>query len=88
MPVTQATAELLSSSACVGADCLMKHLGNYCRNQDIKTAITVGVVGKPLSHSGVELLPCKVTCFATFFGRLPKRGKEQFDQQPEASACV
>lgn len=46
VPVTQATAELLSSSACVGADCLMKLLGNYCRNLDIKTAITVGVVGK------------------------------------------
>lgn len=55
VPVTQATAELLSSSACVGADCLMKHLGNYCRNQDIKTAITVGVVGKPVGlHSVVE----------------------------------
>ncbi|KAM6981283.1 guanine nucleotide-binding protein-like 3-like protein [Aplochiton taeniatus] len=47
IPVTQATAELLSSSACVGADCLMKLLGNYCRNLDIKTAITVGVVGFP-----------------------------------------
>ncbi|XP_072308042.1 guanine nucleotide-binding protein-like 3-like protein [Eucyclogobius newberryi] len=45
--VTQATQELLSSSACVGADCLMKLLGNYCRNLDIKTAITVGVVGFP-----------------------------------------
>ncbi|CAJ1051316.1 guanine nucleotide-binding protein-like 3-like protein [Xyrichtys novacula] len=47
VPVTQATPELLSSSACVGADCLMKLLGNYCRNLDIKTAITVGVVGFP-----------------------------------------
>ncbi|KAJ0068383.1 hypothetical protein NL108_005964, partial [Boleophthalmus pectinirostris] len=47
VPVTQATQELLSSSACVGADCLMKLLGNYCRNLDIKTAITVGVVGFP-----------------------------------------
>ncbi|XP_024915777.1 guanine nucleotide-binding protein-like 3-like protein isoform X2 [Cynoglossus semilaevis] len=47
VPVTQATSELLSSSACVGADCLMKLLGNYCRNLDIKTAITVGVVGFP-----------------------------------------
>lgn len=46
VPVTQATKELLSSSACLGADCLMKLLGNYCRNLDIKTAITVGVVGK------------------------------------------
>ncbi|XP_061639926.1 guanine nucleotide-binding protein-like 3-like protein isoform X2 [Phyllopteryx taeniolatus] len=45
--VTQATTELLSSSACIGAECLMKLLGNYCRNLDIKTAITVGVVGFP-----------------------------------------
>uniref|UniRef100_A0A6Q2XTE4 CP-type G domain-containing protein n=1 Tax=Esox lucius TaxID=8010 RepID=A0A6Q2XTE4_ESOLU len=47
VPVTQATTDLLSSSACVGAECLMKLLGNYCRNLDIKTAITVGVVGFP-----------------------------------------
>uniref|UniRef100_A0A8P4KU78 G protein nucleolar 3 like n=1 Tax=Dicentrarchus labrax TaxID=13489 RepID=A0A8P4KU78_DICLA len=47
VPVTQATTELLSSSACIGADSLMKLLGNYCRNLDIKTAITVGVVGFP-----------------------------------------
>ncbi|XP_077458231.1 guanine nucleotide-binding protein-like 3-like protein [Stigmatopora argus] len=45
--VTQASTELLSTSACIGADCLMKLLGNYCRNLDIKTAITVGVVGFP-----------------------------------------
>uniref|UniRef100_A0A672NX88 Guanine nucleotide-binding protein-like 3-like protein n=1 Tax=Sinocyclocheilus grahami TaxID=75366 RepID=A0A672NX88_SINGR len=47
VPVTQATQELLESSACIGADCLMNLLGNYCRNQDIKTAISVGVVGFP-----------------------------------------
>ncbi|XP_018580715.1 guanine nucleotide-binding protein-like 3-like protein [Scleropages formosus] len=47
VPVTQATPELLSSSVCVGAECLMKLLGNYCRNQDIQTSITVGVVGFP-----------------------------------------
>uniref|UniRef100_A0A1A7X279 Guanine nucleotide binding protein-like 3 (Nucleolar)-like n=1 Tax=Iconisemion striatum TaxID=60296 RepID=A0A1A7X279_9TELE len=47
VPVTQAPSELLSSSACIGAECLMKLLGNYCRNMDIKTAITVGVVGFP-----------------------------------------
>lgn len=51
VPVTQATQELLESSACVGADCLMKLLGNYCRNLDIKTAITVGVVGKFFLHN-------------------------------------
>ncbi|XP_064415272.1 guanine nucleotide-binding protein-like 3-like protein isoform X3 [Latimeria chalumnae] len=47
VPVRQASLDLLSSSACVGADSLMKLLGNYCRNLDIKTAITVGVVGFP-----------------------------------------
>ncbi|KAI5624602.1 guanine nucleotide-binding protein-like 3-like protein [Silurus asotus] len=47
VPISQATQELLGSSACVGADCLMKLLGNYCRIQDIKTTITVGVVGFP-----------------------------------------
>ncbi|XP_028669132.1 guanine nucleotide-binding protein-like 3-like protein [Erpetoichthys calabaricus] len=47
VPVTQASSDLLSSSACIGANCLMKLLGNYCRNQDLKTAITVGVVGFP-----------------------------------------
>ncbi|KAL7842965.1 hypothetical protein AOLI_G00244770 [Acnodon oligacanthus] len=47
VPVTQATPELLGSSACVGAECLMKLLGNYCRSQDIRTTITVGVVGFP-----------------------------------------
>ena len=40
-----ASGDLLTSSACIGADTLLKLLGNYCRNKDIKTAITVGVVG-------------------------------------------
>ncbi|XP_036388281.1 guanine nucleotide-binding protein-like 3-like protein [Megalops cyprinoides] len=47
VPVAQASSELLGSSACVGADLLMKLLGNYCRSLDIKTIITVGVVGFP-----------------------------------------
>ncbi|KAF5908711.1 guanine nucleotide-binding protein-like 3-like protein, partial [Clarias magur] len=47
VPVNQATQELLGSRACVGSDCLLKLLGNYCRIQDIKTTITVGVVGFP-----------------------------------------
>ena len=34
------------TSACLGADVLVKLLGSYCRNADIKTSITVGVVGK------------------------------------------
>nr|CDJ80154.1 GNL3L Grn1 putative GTPase and GTP-binding protein domain containing protein [Haemonchus contortus] len=36
-----------SSSKCIGADLVMKLLGNYCRNKDIKTSIRVGVVGFP-----------------------------------------
>lgn len=47
VPVAQATGDLLSSGACVGADCLMKLLGNYCRNQNVRTTISVGVVGFP-----------------------------------------
>lgn len=33
-------------SPCVGAELLMSLLGNYCRNKNIKTTITVGVVGE------------------------------------------
>ena len=33
------------SSACLGADTLLKLLGNYCHNAGIKTSIAVGVVG-------------------------------------------
>ena len=40
-----ASEELMKSSRCLGADVLMKLLGNYCRNNDVKTGITVGVVG-------------------------------------------
>ncbi|XP_066566209.1 guanine nucleotide-binding protein-like 3-like protein [Amia ocellicauda] len=47
VPVAQAGPELLASAACVGAECLMQLLGNYCRSLDLKTAITVGVVGFP-----------------------------------------
>ncbi|XP_038638302.1 guanine nucleotide-binding protein-like 3-like protein [Scyliorhinus canicula] len=45
--VERAGADLLQSSACVGADNLMRLLGSYCRSRDLKTAITVGVVGFP-----------------------------------------
>lgn len=46
-PIREMNRELLlKSSKCLGADNLLKLLGNYCRNVDIKTSITVGVVGK------------------------------------------
>jgi nuclear GTP-binding protein len=35
------------TSKCVGADILMRVLGNYCRNREIKTRISVGIVGFP-----------------------------------------
>ena len=46
MSFTKANPDLLGSSQCLGADVLMKLLGNYCRNKDVKTVIRVGVVGR------------------------------------------
>ncbi|EFJ45692.1 hypothetical protein VOLCADRAFT_42065, partial [Volvox carteri f. nagariensis] len=40
-------SDLLSVSACLGAETLLQLLKNYTRNAGIKTAITVGVVGLP-----------------------------------------
>lgn len=39
--------DVMHTSKCLGADVLMQLLKNYCRNKDIKTTITVGVVGLP-----------------------------------------
>ncbi|ORY47666.1 P-loop containing nucleoside triphosphate hydrolase protein, partial [Rhizoclosmatium globosum] len=47
VPTDKASADLLNSSECLGADNLVKLLKNYCRNNNIKTSITVGVVGFP-----------------------------------------
>lgn len=47
VPLNLASEDLRKSSRCLGADVLMKLLNNYCRNKDIKTAISVGVVGFP-----------------------------------------
>ncbi|XP_071810057.1 guanine nucleotide-binding protein-like 3 homolog [Asterias amurensis] len=47
VPVTLSTKDLLQSSRCLGAETLMKLLNNYCRSADIKTAVTVGIVGFP-----------------------------------------
>lgn len=45
--ILNATESMLKSSKCIGANHLMKILGNYCRNSGIRTAINVGVVGYP-----------------------------------------
>lgn len=42
-----ASAELLATSECLGADTLVKLLKNYARNKDIKTTVTVGIIGQP-----------------------------------------
>ncbi|XP_025909584.1 guanine nucleotide-binding protein-like 3-like protein, partial [Nothoprocta perdicaria] len=42
-----APQEVLAGAGCVGADVLLHVLANYSRSQDVKTAITVGVVGFP-----------------------------------------
>jgi len=47
LSVETASKGMLSSTGCVGANTLLKLLGNYCRNKDIKTSITVGIVGFP-----------------------------------------
>uniref|UniRef100_A0A8C8SUH5 G protein nucleolar 3 like n=1 Tax=Pelusios castaneus TaxID=367368 RepID=A0A8C8SUH5_9SAUR len=47
VPVAQASCRMLASGACVGADCLLKLLANYSRSQDMKMAVSVGVVGFP-----------------------------------------
>ncbi|KAI8913542.1 P-loop containing nucleoside triphosphate hydrolase protein [Gorgonomyces haynaldii] len=43
----QASEGLLSGSESLGADNLIRILKNYCRSKNIKTSITVGIVGFP-----------------------------------------
>ena len=70
VPTTLASKDLLSSGSCLGADTLLKLLGNYCRNKDIKTAITVGVVGGCLIETAAFcLLDCLFVCFCFCFLR-------------------
>ncbi|GAB1862097.1 Guanine nucleotide-binding protein-like 3-like protein [Camponotus japonicus] len=42
------TESMIQSNTCFGAELLLSLLGNYCRNKsNVKTSITVGVVGLP-----------------------------------------
>ncbi|CAG8519558.1 12745_t:CDS:2 [Ambispora gerdemannii] len=45
--LTSVPENILHSNECLGADTLIKLLKNYCRNVNIKTSITVGVIGYP-----------------------------------------
>jgi nuclear GTP-binding protein len=42
-----APKSLLETTECLGADTLIQLLKNYCRNINLKTAITVGIIGYP-----------------------------------------
>ncbi|CEI94509.1 hypothetical protein RMCBS344292_08718 [Rhizopus microsporus] len=42
-----ASESLLNTSECLGADDLIRLLKNYCRNLNLKTSITVGIIGYP-----------------------------------------
>lgn len=44
---TSSNIHSASTSKCVGADLVMKLLGNYCRNRNLKTSVRVGVIGFP-----------------------------------------
>ncbi|KAM6225869.1 LOW QUALITY PROTEIN: guanine nucleotide-binding protein-like 3-like protein, partial [Porphyrio hochstetteri] len=46
LPVAVAPEGVLAGGGCVGADCLLRVLANYSRSE-VKTTITVGVVGYP-----------------------------------------
>ncbi|NXV89001.1 GNL3L protein, partial [Calonectris borealis] len=46
LPVATVPDDVLAGGACVGADCLLRVLANYSRSGEVKTTITVGVVGE------------------------------------------
>eukprot|EP01080_Neovahlkampfia_damariscottae_P001209 gene1209-11299_t len=46
-PAENAPMELIKNEGCLGADSLIKLLKNYCRSEDIKRNITVGIIGYP-----------------------------------------
>lgn len=44
---TAASGAAIGMGECLGADTLIQLLKNYCRSQDIKTSVRVGVIGYP-----------------------------------------
>ncbi len=47
VPADLASADLLRGSECLGGDALMQLLKNYARSANLKTAISVGIIGYP-----------------------------------------
>lgn len=68
-----ASSDLLGSSRCLGADTLMKLLGNYCRNAGFKTAISVGIVGR---NQSVSVYPPQRHCVLCL--GFPNVGKSRY----------
>jgi len=68
--IEAANERLLASSKCFGADILLKLLKNYCRNNDIKQTITVGIVGLPNTGKS-SLINSLKRSHACLFGSTP-----------------
>lgn len=66
VPIELADDNLINSSKCLGANILMKLLKNYCRNEGVSQAISVGVVGLPNTgkSSLINSLKRNVVCTA------------------------
>uniref|UniRef100_A0A915N253 Guanine nucleotide-binding protein-like 3 homolog n=1 Tax=Meloidogyne javanica TaxID=6303 RepID=A0A915N253_MELJA len=76
-----------NSSKCVGADLVMKLLGNYCRVKDIKTSIRVGVIGFPNvgKSSVINSLKRKRSCQA---GATPGLTRQMQEIQLDKHICL
>lgn len=87
LPAATAPEEVLAGGACVGADCLLRVLANYSRSGEVKTTITVGVVGErggSARWGGGRFWGYTADCDPLPPPRVPQRGQEQPHQQPEA----
>ena len=65
MDIRKANSSVMSSNVCLGADNVLQLLKNYCRNNGMKTSITVGVIGYP--NVGKSSLILGNMSFVTYF---------------------